>query len=466
MNRLLICLVAGCCCLTLLASPLLAVPVEHETAVLYPAAGAQFQAPIVPHRTALEGPWERFAAPENVPERCAQACCWDPKSDLIYMYGGMFDTARQKISDLQCYDPTKDIWTSLEPMSTARGWIKGIYCRGRIYAMGGLAEMTGSLTSCEAYDIATGSWSPITRMPSPNCAYQAVVWRDSLIYIIGGYRGGEGTDTVRVYDPSADVWMEASRLPLRCDMGDACLIGNTIYLVGSYERNSGLIADKMLIGAINPDQPTEIEWSWGPDLPDLRFNGPTVALNGAVYWFGGFTGYNRGTETNKGYVYSLATGTFDTIPSYPNTVNRCCLAVARESNSEIYGFGGTFGEWSPYSSYHRLHTEPLNGIENPGTDRRALRGEPGMTATSPVTAGRSSTIRYSLPEAGRVRLSVYELSGKLVRVLCDADQNAGLHNVSWDGRDAGGRLASNSIFLLRLTAPGIDLTRKVVSQRL
>ena len=50
-----------------------------------------------------------------------------------------------------------------------------------------------------------------------------------------------------------------------------------------------------------------------------------------------------------------------------------------------------------------------------------------------------TTIAFSLPEAGRVRLDIYDVAGKLVRALVDADVPGGVSRIAWDGTDASGR---------------------------
>lgn len=66
----------------------------------------------------------------------------------------------------------------------------------------------------------------------------------------------------------------------------------------------------------------------------------------------------------------------------------------------------------------------------------------------------STTIRFELPSAGRARLGVYDLAGRLVKVLVDERRDAGDHEVSWDGRDQSGRAAPSGTYLARLIADG------------
>lgn len=69
-----------------------------------------------------------------------------------------------------------------------------------------------------------------------------------------------------------------------------------------------------------------------------------------------------------------------------------------------------------------------------------------------------TTLNYQLPEAGPVRLLVFDVLGQLVRVLVDERQEvAGVHVVYWDGKDDQGRRVNSGIYLARLEA--VKVTR-------
>jgi hypothetical protein len=68
----------------------------------------------------------------------------------------------------------------------------------------------------------------------------------------------------------------------------------------------------------------------------------------------------------------------------------------------------------------------------------------------------STTIRFVLPEAGRVRLIVYDVTGRVVRTLANVQRNAGAHAVVWNGRDDVGRAAASGVYVYRLTWTGAE----------
>jgi len=63
-------------------------------------------------------------------------------------------------------------------------------------------------------------------------------------------------------------------------------------------------------------------------------------------------------------------------------------------------------------------------------------------------------IVFSLPAAGRVRLSVHDAAGRRVRVLLSEDRPAGRQSVIWDGRDGNGRGTASGVYWVRAEGPG------------
>ena len=76
-----------------------------------------------------------------------------------------------------------------------------------------------------------------------------------------------------------------------------------------------------------------------------------------------------------------------------------------------------------------------------------------------------ATISYSLPAAGRVRLSLYDLAGGRVRTLADGQGTAGAHVAVWDGTDDRGRAVHAGAFFVRLEFGRRDIVRRLVLVR-
>ncbi len=73
-----------------------------------------------------------------------------------------------------------------------------------------------------------------------------------------------------------------------------------------------------------------------------------------------------------------------------------------------------------------------------------------------------TTIRYDLPAAARVRLSIIDVSGRRVRTLVSEQQTAGSRAAIWNGRDDSGNSVSSGVYFYVLDAGKQRLTRKLV----
>lgn len=62
----------------------------------------------------------------------------------------------------------------------------------------------------------------------------------------------------------------------------------------------------------------------------------------------------------------------------------------------------------------------------------------------------------------RVRLAIFDVRGRLVKVLVEKDLPAGCHTVTWDGREANGALAPSGVYFYRLKAGKFTETRKML----
>jgi len=86
----------------------------------------------------------------------------------------------------------------------------------------------------------------------------------------------------------------------------------------------------------------------------------------------------------------------------------------------------------------------------------------GVDQNYPNPFNPATTIRYALPEASDVRLTIYNVLGQQVRVLVQGRQEAGYYRVTWDGKDDYGRAVSSGIYLYRFVSKGLVQTQKML----
>ena len=71
-------------------------------------------------------------------------------------------------------------------------------------------------------------------------------------------------------------------------------------------------------------------------------------------------------------------------------------------------------------------------------------------------------IRYQLPAASAVRMTIYNLLGQEVRRLVDGNVEAGIHWMGWDGRDGAGKALASGMYFCRLQVEDFVQTRSMV----
>lgn len=90
----------------------------------------------------------------------------------------------------------------------------------------------------------------------------------------------------------------------------------------------------------------------------------------------------------------------------------------------------------------------------------------GALAFAPPTpnpARVATRFAVSLPDAGGLRLEVFDAAGRHVRTLAAGEQAAGEHEYRWDLRDEGGRRVPPGLYLARCAAGGTTRVRRVIA---
>jgi len=92
-------------------------------------------------------------------------------------------------------------------------------------------------------------------------------------------------------------------------------------------------------------------------------------------------------------------------------------------------------------------------------------GVPVRLTAFPNPFNPQATLLFSLSEAERVEIAIYDLEGRLVRRLADARFGAGEHRLEWKGRDELGREVASGVYLAKLTSPSSERRVKMVLVR-
>ncbi|MBN1425931.1 T9SS type A sorting domain-containing protein [Candidatus Fermentibacteria bacterium] len=125
--------------------------------------------------------------------------------------------------------------------------------------------------------------------------------------------------------------------------------------------------------------------------------------------------------------------------------------------------GWTYCGWNIDDIQILAHAEgevPWSGDESLTTPE-VLRIE----SIRPNPTGGAAAIRYTLPEASHVTVTLYDIQGRRVATMLDEAQGRGVHTIRWDGNDAHARPAGQGVYLLRIEAEATIRTRALVVVR-
>jgi hypothetical protein len=74
----------------------------------------------------------------------------------------------------------------------------------------------------------------------------------------------------------------------------------------------------------------------------------------------------------------------------------------------------------------------------------------------------TTTLRYDLPETGLVKINIYDMLGKHIKILINQTQDAGYKSVIWDATNDYGKPVSAGIYLYQIQAGEYMQTKKMV----
>jgi len=99
------------------------------------------------------------------------------------------------------------------------------------------------------------------------------------------------------------------------------------------------------------------------------------------------------------------------------------------------------------------------------TSNVAIPKEFKLKAAYPNPFNPSTRIEYALPEESYVRLSIFNISGTLVKTLVNRREAEGNKQAFWNGQDENGRNVSGGIYLYRIETDEFIATRKMLLLR-
>jgi hypothetical protein len=98
-------------------------------------------------------------------------------------------------------------------------------------------------------------------------------------------------------------------------------------------------------------------------------------------------------------------------------------------------------------------------------DAGALPKATTLAAIYPNPFNPRTTIAFELAEGGAIELAIYDVGGRMVRVLDSGSRAAGRYQATWDGQDDEGRAVPSGTYFCRLNTAQGSQTKKTTLAR-
>jgi len=275
-------------------------------------------------------------------------------------------------------------------------------------------------------------------------------------YIVGD--GEMGLGVVSILNPQSPALVGASAEIGQFD--EVAVYGNRAYVV---DRLNGLLVFD-ISDPLNPQKVGEALMGpqWGAD--SIEFSDAKAYVTGAfgiqVFDVSGlnpqllseFPGVDsRGLDIVGNYAF-VARGTGElAIVSIANP-----LALEEVASMHVLSFPFAVRVRGVY--VYICQGVGLGVVLVQGANVASVPGPEDLTviraANFPNPFNPSTTIHYTLPKSGQVGLRIYDLRGRLVKVLVDEYLADGRHEVLWDGTDNCGQHVASGAYIYRLNAGG------------
>jgi len=345
-------------------------------------------------------------------------------------------------------------WTSVAPsMSPTPIWRNVDGIGNTLYAVGYVTSGSRRVRVVRSTD-GGATWTRIdggtmgsTSTSSSTAFYGIDVVTADIVYICGTYATG-GNSIYRTTNGTnaSPSWSGLSTTSpfYRIEMIDS----NWGYAVGSsskyYQTTNGTTFSSVASSGLPSGMSV-----WG-----LSWNANTQRL-----YLAGFTG-SSGSYVPRIYRTGVMTSSAASDVVTAMTVNL-------PSNSRLYSLdaetssAASGGDKTQIAYYGALGlVKQVTPAEETNSAQAVRHYE--LFANYPNPFNPTTTITYQIPQAGRVTLKIYNMLGQVVRILVDAEVAAGLHAVTWDGRDGKGEQVASGVYLYQLRGGETLMTRKML----
>lgn len=207
----------------------------------------------------------------------------------VYVIGGSWATPQM----LQIYDPATDSWTTGPTMPNPHGSSAvAAALNGVVYVIGGADSGVAQavLSTVDAFNITTATWSTKTPMPTPRYGAAAAVVNNRIcvvggVNLLSGPSNTPALDTMECYDPATDAWSSGPAMPTGRQGLGFDTVGSLAYAVGGVRYFGPPVPN---LTTVERYDAAANAWSTIAALPTARANLAVVGAGGLLFAIGGY----------------------------------------------------------------------------------------------------------------------------------------------------------------------------------
>jgi len=150
-------------------------------------------------------------------------------------------------------------------------------------------------------------------------------------------------------------------------------------------------------------------------------------------------------------------------PGFTPDASTFVAAVADTSYVDALPAGGAWHYRVSAVDVHGNEGVPSNeAVVELATGVEDLPGRTRLVGVAPNPFNPATTVRFELSRASRATVRILDPRGRVVRTLASGDMPAGLHALTWDGRDSQGRPRTSGVYFVRMETETERFTRKIM----
>jgi subtilisin family serine protease len=211
--------------------------------------------------------------------------------------------------------------------------------QGTCYYFGGLGPGNNLTGYAQKYDVAAGTWTSITPLPTPVFA-AAAAYIDGKVYVAGGFTSTTSpwpaTGALQIYDVDLNSWSAGPDLPVpRGALAGGALAGK-FYVANGQDPT-------YVYRYTHEYNPATNQWTEVASSPDFSSFGAGTASDSFFYIGGDYFGENGFFE------YEAATNTWEERADLPaGAGKKSPVMAAVDDCGGVFLYGGDLGEWTDY----------------------------------------------------------------------------------------------------------------------